>query len=311
MPDETEANPTPENGLQVQRQDFQISANQLKLPPFWNNCPESWFIVAEAQFRASNITTENRRYTHLLASLTPDIIQQVRDLIQNPPDESRLYSCFKEKLLDRLTPNEEQRIASLLYQTEMGDRKPSEFYRHMEQLVGQSNEIGRNTIRKLFLNRLPKPIERSLILLENQPINDQLQIADKLWEAEHSQIPKFNSIHSANVVKQQTNNTGTDSSIIAQLNKEISELKLSMKNLENHFNNNLNEVRKTSRQFSKGRRSYSRSRSRSREWNKSPSQSKDDLCWYHHKFGQKAIKCYKPCKFFASTSIESDKDEKN
>lgn len=310
----------PANVVQQDNQgrDFQVGAFQLKLPPFWENSPESWFIVAEAQFRACSITTEHRRYTHLLASLTPDIIQQVSDLVQNPPDEARLYTVFKEKLLHRLTPNEEQRIASLLYHTEMGDRKPSEFYRHMEQLVGQSNEIGRNTIRKLFINRLPKSIERSLILLENQPISDQIEIADKLWEVENSRTPKFASVNSASAPKPSINDaTGTDSSDFSKLNKEISELKLAIKNLsvmnleENNFNNDPNTIKRSSRRFSRGNRFLSRSRSRSRGQNRSSSTPENHLCWYHEKFRDKAVKCCKPCKFFASSSGNDEKDAKN
>lgn len=283
----------------ISREEPQIAAHQLKLPTFWNDSPESWFIVAEAQFRACNITTENRRYTHLLASLPSDAIQQVRDIIQNPPDESRLYSVFKEKLLQRLTPNEEQRIASLLYHTEMGDRKPSEFFRHMQQLVGESNEIGRNTIRKLFISRLPKAIRHSLILLENQPINHQIEIADRLWEVETSQSP---SIHSATSVKLISNDGMEDNlSEISRLKKEISELKLAIKDLTAD-NNKKGESKRPSRSHSRGRGSRYRNRSQSKGRAKSSSNSVSDLCWYHEKFGEKAFKCCKPCKFFTSSS---------
>lgn len=291
---------------------LQISAHQLKLPPFWNSSPEAWFIVAEAQFRASNLTNENRRYTPLLTTLPPEVIHQVRDLIQNPPDETRLYSVFKEKFLQRLTPNEEQRIANLLYHAEIGDRKPSEFYRHLEHLAGQSNEIGRKTIRKLFINRLPKSIGRSLILLENQQISDQIEIADKLWEVENSQIPKFPSINSASSPNQTSPSASqsnvVDLSEIQKLNKEISELKLAIKNITT---GDIEEIKRPSRNFSRGRRSYSRSRSKSKEWNSSPSTTKKNLCWYHEKFGDKAIKCYRPCKFFASTPVNNSDDSKN
>lgn len=183
----------------------------------------------------------------------------------------------------------------------MGDKKPSEFYRHMQQLVGESNEIGRNTMRKLFISRLPKSMTHSLILLENQPINEQLEIADKLWEVETSRSLCINS-----ATKHNNENTMEDnSSEISRLGKEISELKLAIEVLGREVTDN----KRPSRDSSRGRRSQYRNRSKSREWNRSPSISKTNLCWYHDKFGEKATKCCKPCKFFSNSN--NNDDQKN
>uniref|UniRef100_A0A182PWQ5 Uncharacterized protein n=1 Tax=Anopheles epiroticus TaxID=199890 RepID=A0A182PWQ5_9DIPT len=63
--------------------------------------PAAWFAAAEAEFEVSNVN----------------------------------------QLLERCTISEEQRISQLLYHVEMGDRSPSDFYRYMGQLAGNSANL--------------------------------------------------------------------------------------------------------------------------------------------------------------------------
>lgn len=286
-------------------QPYEHHAVTIKLPQFWPQSPEVWFITAEAQFSLHRITSENRKYTYLLTALSPDIIQSNIDLIQNPPNPNSLYSSFKEELIKRLIPNEETRITELLYNSEIGDRKPSTFYRYLLQLAGASTEIGNKVIRKIFLDRLPKPIQRTLITIERVPIEEQLSIADKLWDSDIN--PRYNN----NISQVSFDNTNTSeikeihsshslSSDLSSLRQEFNTLKdlvekclkLGIKNnysnKEKHFNNKFNN---------------SKQKSKSRDSLVSPSDS--DLCWYHRKFSNKATKCIKPCKHFMQSEAAS------
>lgn len=288
-------------------------AISIKLPQFWPETPEVWFITAEAQFSLHRISSESRKYTHLLTALPPDIIQGNIDLIQNPSDPHNLYSNFKKELLQRLIPNEEQRIMELLYQTQMGDRKPSVFYRYLLQLVGRSTEIGNKIIRKIFLDRIPKPIQRTLIATESLPIEEQLSIADKLWEADKPTQFNISPVSSESFNSPDIKDSGNISLVSSEINLLREEVKQIMKDFFENFlaNNNRNNNDTNFKQENlRGRQKhnkyvYKRSKSKGRDSSQKAS-SENILCWYHNKYGDNAIKCIKPCHFFKSSEEQEN-----
>lgn len=55
----------------------------VKLPDFWADAPEGWFIHAESTF-ALKRTSEKAKYVYLVNSLPPDVLSRVMDIITNP-----------------------------------------------------------------------------------------------------------------------------------------------------------------------------------------------------------------------------------
>jgi len=49
----------------VQRHVDKVS---VKLPPFWAENPETWFVQVEAQFEIANITAEQTKFNYLAAN---------------------------------------------------------------------------------------------------------------------------------------------------------------------------------------------------------------------------------------------------
>ena len=84
--------------------DHNVATNHvaIKLPQFWTNDPESWFLQAEAMFRRAKVQEESTRFDHVLAMLPCEVIASVRDIIKEP-DSTRPYSCLKERLLGSYT----------------------------------------------------------------------------------------------------------------------------------------------------------------------------------------------------------------
>ena len=84
-----------------------VEAYSIKIPPFWPSDPQVWFIQVEAQFAARGIMAQQTKYHHIVASLSPEIATEIRDLLLKTP-EDHPYAVLKEKLIE-LTVESEQR----------------------------------------------------------------------------------------------------------------------------------------------------------------------------------------------------------
>ncbi len=98
------------------------SVVSIKLPPYWTSDPALWFSQVEAQFTTRTITAERTKYAHVVGSLQPEVTQEVRDLLINPPAENP-YIQLKKELVKRTFASEQQRLNQLLNAEQLGDRK--------------------------------------------------------------------------------------------------------------------------------------------------------------------------------------------
>lgn len=259
----------------------EVNAVSVKLAPFWSNSPITWFIHVEAQFSLARISSDASKYHHVIAALPQSAIDSVLDFIEKPP-ESDLYIGLKKKLIERHSLSEERRIEELLSNTQLGDKKPSDFYRYMKQLAGASNTFGDNLITKLWLRRLPSAINIALIPLINdkKDVSELTDLADKIHDASCTalNVSSIGPIPSTSVMALQVEK-------VDRLEKEISELKSMVRS---YFSNQDHRNQSQSR---------SRNSSRSRSHNRTRNLQLRPLCWYHFRFGDKANKCNKPCNF--------------
>ena len=240
----------------------------VKLPPFWPADPAVWFAQVEAHFTTRRITSQRSRFDYVIASLTPDIATDVRDLILSPPTTDP-YSVLKEQLIKRTAASEQRRLQQLFTTEELGNRKPTQLLRRMQQLLGERTSATDTTfLRELFLQRLP-PNVRMVLASTNSAtsLEDLAELADKVMEVAAPSISNITPSPSL-------------AAEVEQLRGEVTRLEKMLKKLVHH--------RSSSRHTSR--------RSPTPTSNTQPTDSPaDPLCWYHRKFGSQAQKCKSPC----------------
>lgn len=234
-----------------------IARVSVKIPPFWHAKPALWITQIESQFIAAGIVNDKTKYHTVVAAIESSVLSQISDIVLNPPSEN-MYEALKTRLLTQYADSEQKRIKKLLQDLELGDMRPSQLLREMQDLAG--NEMNENMLKSVWMNRLPSNV-RSIISISSEQLNKLALLADKVMEV--SDVQQVCSITTP------ANSATPESTLEKQINmlaKEISELKSHMQ-------------------------PRPRSRSRSRT-----SHNGDDLCWFHRKFGDKARKCRQPCR---------------
>ena len=63
-------------------------AVSIKLPPYWSNDPALLFSQVEAQFTTRGVTSDITKCDFVVGPLQPEVAQEVRDLLINPPGEN-------------------------------------------------------------------------------------------------------------------------------------------------------------------------------------------------------------------------------
>ena len=254
-----------------------IHAVALKIPPFWASDPLIWFAQVEAQFLTRGIVAEATKYAHIIASLQPEVAQEVRDLLLTPPKENP-YQTLKETLIQRTSASEQKRVQLLLNEEVLGDRKPTQLLRRMQQLLG-GRQIEAGILRQLFLQRLPPNIRLILTSAgDSTTIEDLAALADRLVEQHVPTISHVFPTAEASDLRDQ----------LTSLTKQVSALQLQLD-------------RQRSRSRSRSRRP---SKARAAPSNPSAAHVNSDTsastpCWYHARFGENAHKCVQPCSYSA------------
>ena len=239
--------------------DATVAAVSLKLPPFWPGDPQVWFVQVEAQFATRSIASQKTRFDYIVASLSLEIASEVRDLILQPPAENP-YDTLKDQLIKRTAALEQRRLQQLFNTEELGDRKPSQLLRKMQQLLGdKAGATDASFIRELFLQRLPGKVRMVLASTSDTTSIDELaQLADKIVEVAAPSVSAYTNSSSGPTWKGELDRLRTEVVGLKQLIKSLS--------------------------VPSRDKGYRRSRSRSHSPNPTDASTNTDpssLCWYH------------------------------
>ncbi|XP_046384967.1 uncharacterized protein LOC124155293 [Ischnura elegans] len=242
-----------------------VSRMAMRVPPFCAERPNLLFAQLEGHFKMAGIMEDNDKFWVLVAYLDTRYVQEVEDIITNPPAADK-FTKLREELVRRLSVSEHQRIKQLLDNEEIGNRTPTQFLRHLRLLAGEA--IPDDFLRTIWRSRLPRHKHAILVTQANMSLADLPSLADKVAEATPSA---------------QITAMGSDA-VLERLMTKIEALTQQVAALA----------------MDRDSRTRSRSRSRDRQRNRTQSSHRsqqDGVCWYHSRFGERATKCTHPCTY--------------
>ena len=203
-------------------------------------------------------------------------------MIPSPPTDHP-YDTLKEQLIKRTAASEQRRLQQLFNAEELGDRKPSQLLRRMQQLLGdKANTTDGAFMRELFLQRLPSNVRMQQLLGDKANTTDGAFMRELFLQRLPSNV---------RMVLASTPDAGSLDEL-AQLADKIAEVatpSISSVNTSTEFEHLRQEVAELKLLIQTLKQPNRRSRGRS------PSPAPQGLCWYHTKFGDSARKCKPPC----------------
>jgi hypothetical protein len=255
----------------------------VRIPPFWPQEPAVWFAQVEGQFTLSNITSDATKFYYVLSQLEHQYAAEVKDIIVNPPATNK-YEKLKSELIKRLSDSREKEIKNLLLHEELGDRKPSQFLRHLQHIAGP--QVPEDFLKTMWTSRLPFNIQGAIATQPQSTLDSLAELADRVWDI------------SPGTPQVASTSNNAENSAIERMAHQISELTRRMEVLTTEVqssrsrpkfrNGGKQQQRSHSRDNSQHRGSYKRSQSSYRKF---------PVCWYHFKFQSQSTKCVKPCDF--------------
>lgn len=258
------------------------AATILTLPRFWAEDPLLWFLQIENKFLVHRISTQTRRFELLLDALPQEAISDVRDILMAPRSVTP-YDDIKNALLKRLVRSEESRIQELLNSAELGDRRPTQFLRHLQKLLGEkAPSFDDAVLRELFLKRMPASVRIGLAVAHAQPLTQLAELADRILETSAATVAATRAdVSSADITDLR--------SLIDHLTTEVAELRR-------------RDRRRHSSPSSSSTRDQRIFRRRSTPATaRAPSPTSDQAstrpCYFHRRFGDAARRCSPPCSW--------------
>jgi hypothetical protein len=156
----------------------EIARAAVRLPSFWAERPASWFTQAEAQFHLAGISNELTKFYHVVSQLDERYVAEVDDIVNFPPHHDP-YTTLKTELIKWLCSSRNQRTRHLFTIEEIGDRKPSQFLRHLRS---PAPDIPDNYLRIVWNSRLPTNVQAILAAMPEVGQDAAALCADRIIE---------------------------------------------------------------------------------------------------------------------------------
>lgn len=176
--------------------------------------------------------------------------------------------------------SQEEKLKQLLSREELGDRKPSQFLRHLQGLAGPS--VPTDFLKTLWTSRLPPNLQTLVATQAGLTLDKVAELADTV----NAIAPAVCHVASTNIMPTPSSSDTDNNDVtrqIADLTQQVAALSASFHGGRSSRRQGTSQRRSSSRRFSS-----ERSRRHGSHY-----------CWYHRKFGAAAYRCTQPasCTF--------------
>ncbi|GFV97066.1 retrovirus-related Pol polyprotein from transposon 297 [Trichonephila clavipes] len=262
----------------------EVACIALRLPPFWKSSVRLWIAQCDHAFTFSGISSDDTKYSALVANLDAETLSYVSDIVLSPPNSDK-YHTLSQRLITQFSDSETQKIKKLLTDLQLGDEKPSHLLRKMKEL--SNGQLQDDFLQSLWLQRMPPHIQ-TVLSASSEPLDKLAIIADKVCEV----VGASSTICAATTVPSPSQSSSCSAQpTMDSLARQIQELSLQVAELTRERNSSRHQ-----RYSSDRRRSHSRSRSVNRG---------SGICYYHRRYKEQARKCVSPCAFAQKKRVSS------
>ncbi|GFU06395.1 transposon Ty3-G Gag-Pol polyprotein [Trichonephila clavipes] len=252
----------------------EVARIALRLPPFWKSNVRLWIAQCDHAFTCSGISSDDTKYSALVANLDAETLSYVSDIVLSPPNSDK-YHTLSQRLITQFSDSETQKIKKLLTDLQLGEEKPSHLLRKMKEL--SNGQLQDDFLKSLWLQRMPPHIQ-TVLSASSEPLDKLAIIADKVSEV----VGSSSTICAATIVPPPSQSSSCSAQpTMDSLARQIQELSLQVAELTRERNSSRHQ-----RYSSDRRRSHSRSRSVNRG---------SGICYYHRRYKEQARKCVSPC----------------
>ncbi|GFU30051.1 retrovirus-related Pol polyprotein from transposon 17.6 [Trichonephila clavipes] len=262
----------------------EVARIALRLPPFWKSNVRLWIAQCDHAFTFSGISSDDTKYSTLVANLDAETLSYVSDIVLSPPNSDK-YHALSQRLITQFSDSETQKIKKLLTDLQLGDEKPSHLLRKMKEL--SNGQLQDDFLQSLWLQRMPPHIQ-TVLSASSEPLDKLAIIADKVSEV----VGASSTICAATTVPPPSQSSSCSAQpTMDSLARQIQELSLQVAELTRERNSSRHQ-----RYSSDRRRSHSRFRSVNRG---------SGICYYHRRYKEQARKCVSPCAFVQKKRVSS------
>lgn len=270
---------------------------RLPLPTIVRDNIELWFIQLDHWFSVNRIVSDSVRYSTVIAALDANLLQQVYDVVRNPPAApASKYDAIKGAVIRNFTESEQRRAQQFVSGLQLGDKKPSHLLNELRRIGGETQD--EKLLKILWMNRLPVQVQTCLATVP-QPLSTLAEVADSVMETFRvgGSAESVNAVNAAAIPSTKAATTtavkgaakSDDGDALSKLVDQMAQLTKQLSKSQNDRGRSGQRGRQTERASSTGRQ---RSSTPAANGN---SDEDSGLCWYHRTYGTEARNCRGPC----------------
>ena len=181
-------------------EDLEVGSLKVKLPSFWPDKPEAWFVQAESNFKARRITSQQSKFHLVVIALDSETVDGVLDLLEAPPEEDP-YDQLKARLVQSFRISKVDKIKRAMEATAGDDENPVKLADKIMALTREAS--GEDIAKVMFMLQMPDAVRKTMWAEPLSSWPDMKARVSSLWHAERTR--KRGSVYEAKVVDTEAN----------------------------------------------------------------------------------------------------------